>query len=134
MLAACFTDVPGSSAYFLRGYVTYSNTSKTELLGVEPSLITGKGAVSAEVAVAMADGCRTRAGADYALSITGIAGPDGGSPPAKPVGLVYIGLSHAGGTRADRFLFGEHLTRREIRDRSCKTALNLLRLELLSRE
>ena len=81
--------------------------------------------------MAMASGCRTAAGADFALSLTGIAGPTGGSPPDKPVGLVYIGLADANGTDVKRILCGEHLSRTDIRDRSAKAALNLLRLLLL---
>lgn len=130
MLAARFTDVSGSSAYFLRGFVTYSNHAKSELLGVPASLIEAEGAVSEAVARAMADGCRRVAQTDYALAITGVAGPTGGSVE-KPVGLVYIGLADASGVEIKRFLFGEWMTRDEIRDRSCKTALNWLRLRLL---
>ncbi len=141
LLAKRLTDVPGSSAYFLRGLVTYSNESKEQLLNVPRELIAEQGAVSEQVAKAMASGCRTSAGSDFALSVTGIAGPSGGSrptaggqPSAKPVGLVYFGMAYAGGVRAKRVLFGEHLTRGEIRDRACKTALNLLRLDLLAGE
>jgi nicotinamide-nucleotide amidase len=129
LLAKRLTDVPGSSAYFPRGYVSYSNTAKTELLGVAPELIQQWGAVSEEVARAMAVGCRRLAGADFALSITGVAGPTGGSPE-KPVGLVFVGLADAGGTDVKRVLLGSHLTRGEIRDRACKLALNMLRLKL----
>ncbi|MGB2986293.1 MAG: competence/damage-inducible protein A [Phycisphaerae bacterium] len=130
LLAKRLTDVPGSSAYFLRGYVTYSNEAKTELVNVASELIAVEGAVSEPVARAMASGCRTAAGSDFALSITGIAGPTGGSPPDKPVGLVYIGLADSDGVEVKRFLFGEHLARDEIRDRSCKMALNLLRIRI----
>lgn len=129
MLAARFTDVSGSSAYFLRGFVTYSNQAKSELLGVPASLIEAEGAVSEAVARAMADGCRRVAQTDFAIAITGVAGPTGGSAE-KPVGLVYIGLADASGVEIKRFLFGEWMTRDEIRDRSCKTALNWLRLRL----
>ncbi|MGD2111118.1 MAG: competence/damage-inducible protein A [Phycisphaerae bacterium] len=131
LLAMSLTDTPGSSAFFLRGYVAYSNESKEQLLNVPAPLIETCGAVSEEVAVAMASGCRTAAGADFALSVTGIAGPGGGQPPAKPVGLVWFGMAHAGGVDGKRVLFGEHLARAEIRDRACKTALNLLRLHLM---
>ena len=130
LLAKRLTDVPGSSGFFLRGAVTYSNESKTELLGVDASLIERCGAVSAEVVEAMAVGCRDRAGTDFALSITGIAGPTGGSPQ-KPVGLVYIGLADADGCQARRFALGQHLGRVSIRERTCSTALNLLRRQLL---
>lgn len=134
LLAARLTDISGSSAYFLRGYVTYADAAKVELVGVPAELISRHGAVSEAVAEAMALGCRRAAGSDYALSITGIAGPTGGSPPEKPVGLVYIGLAHLAEVESLRVLCGEHLTRDEIRDRSCKTALNLLRLCLLGVE
>jgi len=131
LLAALITDIPGSSDYFLQGYVTYSNESKHQLLNVPEELITGHGAVSEEVARSMAIGCRDAAGADFALATTGIAGPGGGHPPDKPVGLVYIGLAEAAGVTVKRILVGEHLNRTQIRDRSCKVALNLLRLNLL---
>jgi nicotinamide-nucleotide amidase len=129
LLAERLTEIPGSSAYFLQGFVTYSDAAKLKELGVEGELIRRHGAVSEQVAAAMATGCRTVAGSDFALSITGIAGPSGGSPE-KPVGLVYIGLADAGGVEVKRFTFGDHLSRREIRDRSAKAALNMLRLRL----
>lgn len=132
LLANWLTDIPGSSAYFLRGYVTYSNESKSELLGVPRALLESAGAVSAEVAEAMAAGCRAAAAADRALAITGIAGPGGGSAD-KPVGLVYVALADPNSVQARRLLLGMHLTRAEIRDRACKSALNLLRLHLLER-
>ncbi len=125
------TDTPGSSAYLLRGYVTYANESKTELLGVPAEMIQAYGAVSEAVAGAMASGCRTAAGADLALSITGIAGPTGGDPPDKPVGLVYLGLADADHVDVRRVLLGEHLDRHEARERAASAALNLLRLFLV---
>lgn len=131
LLAACLTEVPGCGDYFLGGYVAYANKQKTEALGVEASLLQEHGAVSEPVAAVMARACCERAGSDFALSITGIAGPEGGSPE-KPVGLVFIALADAAGVKVRRFLFGDYLSRREIRDRSCKTAMNLLRLRLLS--
>ncbi len=130
-LAKRLTDVPGSSAYFLRGYIAYADQAKTDLLGVPQELIKAGGAVSAPVARAMVIGCRDAAGADLALSITGIAGPGGASPPEKPVGLVFIGLADSAGVQVKRILFGEHLRRDQIRDRSCKTALNMLRLRII---
>src|SRR5215467_1603614 len=87
MVAAALTDIAGSSAAFERGFVTYSNAAKTEQLGVDAALIASKGAVSAEVAAAMAEGALKHAQAAVAVSVTGIAGPDGGSAD-KPVGLV----------------------------------------------
>ncbi len=131
LLAKQLTDVPGSSAYFLRGYVTYSNEAKTALLDVPAALIEAKGAVSEAVARAMAGGCRTAAGTDLALSITGIAGPTGGTPPDKPIGLVYVGLADSERVETKRLLLGDYLTRSEIRERACKAALNLVRLRLL---
>ena len=130
LLAKRLTDISGSSAFVLRGYVSYSNESKTELLGVGEELLAAHGAVSEEVARAMATGCRARSGADLAVSTTGIAGPTGGSAD-KPVGLVYIGLADAGGVEVRRCRFGSYLPRSAIRDRTCKTALNLIRLRLL---
>ena len=92
MIAAALTDIAGSSAVFTHGFVTYSNEAKSEMLGVPEGLINAVGAVSEAVARRMAMGARLRAGADFALSVTGIAGPDGGSP-AKPTGTVWFGLA-----------------------------------------
>jgi nicotinamide-nucleotide amidase len=130
LVAKRLTDIPGSSAYFLQGFVTYSNQAKTDRLGVPAEMIEREGAVSEAVARAMAEGCRNVTGADIAISVTGIAGPSGGTAE-KPVGLAYIGLADDRGVTIKRFLFGEQLPRREIRDRTAKTALNLLRLYLL---
>jgi len=91
-IASRLTALPGSSRYFESGCVTYSNASKTRLLGVPADLIEEKGAVSREVAFAMAEGIRRREGVEYALAVTGIAGP-GGDSVTKPIGLVYIALS-----------------------------------------
>lgn len=132
LLAKRLTDVPGSSAYFLCGYVTYANTAKTDLLEVSPQLLASHGAVSEPVAQSMASGCRMAAGSDIALSLTGIAGPAGGGSPAKPVGLVYAGMADEAGVEAMALRLGEHLPRGEIRERACSAALNLLRLRLLS--
>ena len=131
LLAKCFTDVPGSSAYFLRGYVTYSNHAKVDLLDVPTALLECEGAVSEAVAAAMAQGCRMRAGVDFALATTGIAGPDGGRPPEKPVGLVYVALAAADGVEVERLNLGDYFSRVEIRDRAAKVARNMLRLRLL---
>ncbi len=129
LLAKHLTDVPGSSAYLLGGLVTYSNRGKSDLLGVDPLLIERHGAVSEEVARQMAAGCRERTGADFVLSTTGIAGPGGGTPE-KPVGLVYIALARDGGAEVKRYLLGSQLPRSSIRERTCATALNMLRLRL----
>jgi nicotinamide-nucleotide amidase len=95
LLAAACTDVAGSSAWFERGFVTYSNAAKTELLGVPAELIAAQGAVSEAVVRAMASGAAQRAGVPVAVASTGIAGPGGGSA-AKPVGTVWLGWSVAG--------------------------------------
>jgi PncC family amidohydrolase len=92
LVAAAITAVPGSSGYFLGGVVSYSNPSKVSLLGVPEPTIEAHGAVSAQVARAMAAGCRERFGSDLAVAVTGIAGPDGGTP-SKPIGLTYVGLA-----------------------------------------
>ncbi len=96
LVAACLTEIAGSSDVLERGFVTYSNAAKSELLGVPAALIAGKGAVSAEVAEAMAAGALAQAHADVAVSVTGIAGPDGATA-TKPVGLVYLGGCRIGG-------------------------------------
>lgn len=88
-LAAAITDLPGVSRVFDRGFVTYSNDAKIELLGVPRAVLEAQGAVSAETAAAMVEGALAHSHAEVAISITGIAGPDGGTP-AKPVGLVYV--------------------------------------------
>jgi nicotinamide-nucleotide amidase len=92
LVAAAITDIAGSSGYFAGGVVSYANEAKRDLLGVDPAVLDAHGAVSAQVARAMAVGARGRFGATIAASVTGIAGPDGGSP-AKPVGLTYIAVA-----------------------------------------
>lgn len=131
LLAKRLTDLPGSSEFFVQGCVTYANRAKTDLLGVTEELIERNGAVSEPVVEAMAIGCRERARTDHAIAISGIAGPGGGNSPDKPVGLVVIGLASVSGTTVRAFRLGSHLSRAEIRDRSCKIALNLLRVRLL---
>lgn len=129
-LGAAITRVPGSSRYFQGGVVAYSNRAKEELLGVDGGLLREHGAVSAEVAVAMARGARKAFAADIAVSTTGIAGPTGATPE-KPVGLVYIGIDDGGGPVAVERRFG---TDRSVNvRRTVNTALNLLRLRLLGR-
>jgi len=128
LIAQRLTDVPGSSKYFSEGIVAYSNESKKRTLGVEPILLLEYGAVSAEVAEAMAEGVRERAGADFGLSVTGIAGPDGGSEE-KPVGLVYIALADDVQTEHRKLkLPGD---RQLIRWRASQAALDLLRRRLI---
>ena len=130
LIAQRLTDVSGSSAYLIQGFVTYSNASKQRLLEIPQEWIDRHGAVSEQVAEAMAANCRRLSGTDYALSATGIAGPTGSSPE-KPVGLVYIALATARGTTVKELRLGESLARGEVRDRAAKAALNLLRLELI---
>jgi nicotinamide-nucleotide amidase len=128
LIADRITNVPGSSNYFERGIVSYSNESKVADLGVPLALIYHHGAVSREVAEAMAFGIRVKANADIGLSTTGIAGPTGGSAE-KPVGLVWIGYSDRHGTLALRFNFGDD--RRRVKERASQAALELLRRKLL---
>lgn len=123
LLAKKLTDTPGSSAWFERGWVTYSNEAKNELLGVPMELIKDHGAVSAEVAEAMAEGALRASRANIAVSITGVAGPDGGTAE-KPVGLVYIGIADARGVEHHRFIFDKD--RGVNRTRSVASALMLL--------
>jgi len=127
LLGGAVTSVPGSSAAFLGGFIVYANAMKVAELGLDPAMLEREGAVSEPVARAMAEGARTRAGADWALSVTGIAGPDGGSE-SKPVGLVWIAAASASGTRARRLLLGGD--RAAIRARSVSAALELLRRAL----
>jgi nicotinamide-nucleotide amidase len=103
-LASLLTEIPGASSFFLLGAVTYGNDAKHDLASVDAALIAAKGAVSEEVARAMAEGIRSRAGASIGVGITGIAGPTGGSPE-KPLGLVYLALSGAAGSRVRRAVF-----------------------------
>jgi PncC family amidohydrolase len=104
LVAAAITEVPGSSGYFLGGVVSYADSAKEALLGVPDGVLAAHGAVSAQAAVAMAAGARARFGAAVAVSITGVAGPDGGSD-SKPVGLTYVGIADAAGTDVRRFTF-----------------------------
>lgn len=128
LLAQRLTDVPGSSKYFIEGVVAYANDAKTRTLGVEPVLLLEHGAVSAPVAEAMAEGIRKRAGTDFGLSITGIAGPDGGTEE-KPVGTVFIALASEVQTEHRRLnLPGD---RHLIRWRASQAGLDLLRRRLL---
>lgn len=133
LLGATITEVPGSSAYYVGGFVTYSNEQKIAAVGVDAERIAAHGAVSGPVAEAMAAGCRKKTGSDYALSITGVAGPTGGTNE-KPVGLVYIGLADCDGAQHRRVMYSDRMSRTAIRDRSTKYALNWLRLRLMSRD
>ncbi|MCI0706012.1 MAG: competence/damage-inducible protein A [Ignavibacteriae bacterium] len=128
LIADRITDVPGSSSYFERGIVTYSNESKLAELSVPLSFIQQHGAVSREVAEAMALGVRTKSNVDIGISTTGIAGPTGGTPE-KPVGLVWIGYSDRHETLALKFTFVND--RRRVKERTAQAALDLLRRKLL---
>jgi nicotinamide-nucleotide amidase len=124
LLAATLTAVPGSSDVFDRGFVTYSDEAKRDMLGVSPALIDRHGAVSEELARAMVDAALDRSQADLAVSITGIAGPDGGSAE-KPVGLVHFAARQRDGeTVHERVLFGD-VGRGEVRRLSVAQALAL---------
>jgi len=123
-------SIPGSSRYFLEGAVTYSNDAKCRQLGVEAALLAEKGAVSGEVASAMAKGVRQAAGSDLGLAVTGIAGPDGGTDD-KPVGTVFISLAAPDGCWTKRFQFSG--SRDEIRIITAWTALDWLRRYLVQR-
>ncbi len=124
MIAAALTDIGGSSDVFERGFVTYSNEAKTELIGVPADLIAKFGAVSEQVGREMAAGAVRHSHADVAVAVTGIAGPGGGSAE-KPVGLVYLGLSRRNGeTRCERRVFPG--SRADIRRATVARALELL--------
>ncbi len=124
------TQVPGISKHYRGGVVAYSNEAKASLLGVPGELFESVGAVSPEVATAMAEGAAARLQADIGIGVTGIAGP-GGAAPGKPVGLVHIAVARPGGTRHREFRFpGERVV---VKDRAAKSALNMVRLELQER-
>lgn len=125
LIASRLAEIPGISASLLECVVAYSNEAKIRRLGVDPELLQTYGAVSPEVAAAMADGVRKTAGADLGLSVTGIAGPAGGSDE-KPVGLVFLGLADANTVRTEKLRL--HGDRNQVRDRAATSALNLLRL------
>ena len=130
LLAGLLTEIPGSSDVFERGFVTYSDEAKREELGVPRKLLDRYGAVSAPVALAMAEGTLSRTPADLAVSITGIAGPDGGSRE-KPVGLVYLAVAakDRGPMQSRLELAGQ--SRNAIREASVAEALRLLRAQAL---
>ena len=130
-LGRLLTATPGSSRYFWGGIISYDNRVKQSVLGVAEQDLVEKGAVSSEVAIAMAKGVRQRLGTDWGVSITGIAGPGGGSAE-KPVGLVFIGIANQDESWSDKFLFGEDWSRDLIRNRSALSALNLIRLTLMN--
>ena len=129
MVAAALTDVPGSSAVFTHGVVTYSNAAKAQLLGVSEALFETVGAVSEEVAGEMATGALARAGADIALSVTGIAGPGGSD--YKPEGRVCFGLASGGGVHTETVEFGA-LGRARVRSAATRHGLDLIAAALQS--
>ncbi len=124
LIAAMLTAIPGSSDVFERGFVTYSNEAKSEMLGVPATLIAAHGAVSAEVAQAMAEGALAHSHADVAVAVTGVAGPGGGTD-AKPVGLVHIAAARRGEARLHEELRFGDLGRDEVREASVRRALTL---------
>jgi nicotinamide-nucleotide amidase len=127
LVAAALTAIAGASDVVERGFVTYSNAAKMELLGVPAETIAGHGGVSAETAAAMAQGAVARAGVDLAVSITGIAGPGGGTPQ-KPVSLVYLGIARKdGAARVETRVFPGDRT--EIRQAALVEALEMLAAE-----
>jgi nicotinamide-nucleotide amidase len=131
LLVGLLTEIPGASAVVERGLITYSNTAKCALLGVEARLIEDAGAVSGEVARAMAEGALAHAPVDMAIAVTGIAGPDGGSA-AKPVGLVYLAVARKGlETLVRECRFGS-IGRSEIRLTAVREAVALARAALSS--
>ena len=126
LIAALLTETAGSSDIFERGFVTYSNAAKTEMLGIDPMLISAHGAVSEPVARAMAEGALTHSAADISVAVTGIAGPGGGSAE-KPVGLVHIAAARRGApTQHRRCEFGDR-GRGQIREASVAVAFELVR-------
>jgi PncC family amidohydrolase len=104
LVAHLLTEVPGSSAYLAGGFVTYANAAKIALVDVPATVLSAHGAVSAQVAVAMAEGARRRLGVDLAVAVTGVAGPDGGTD-AKPVGLTYVAIADRDGDAVQRYLW-----------------------------
>ena len=130
LVAKYLTDAPGSSAYVVGGWVTYSNEMKTSQLGVEPRLIALHGAVSEPVAISMAEGAKARSGATFAVAITGIAGP-GGATETKPVGLVHFAVASPHGTTTLRYVFPGD--REMVRDRAAKMVLTLIRFAVNGR-
>lgn len=125
LVAARITAAPGASSVFLGGVVSYANAVKHDLLGVPQDLMERMGAVSPECARAMAAGVRARMQADLAVSVTGVAGPDGGTPQ-KPVGLVYLGLATAAGVQVECCRFDGD--REAVREQAVMRALELLAL------
>lgn len=131
LVAAKVTSIPGSSLYFKQGVVAYANEAKMQYLGVKKETLEKHGAVSEETAREMAQGMKRASGADYAISLTGIAGPSGGSAE-KPVGLVFIGISGPDSDEVFRYRFPGNRT--DVRERASNHALDLLRRRLMKRK
>lgn len=127
-IAAWLADIPGSSSYLMEGVVVYSNQAKTRLCGVPPEMLKEYGAVSSQVAIALSEGILSRAKTDWAISVTGVAGPGGGSI-YKPVGTVHISCSSKHGTKERRLLFSGN--RQEVRAQTATQALVLLLEKIL---
>jgi nicotinamide-nucleotide amidase len=126
LIAGVLTEIPGSSDVVERGFVTYSNAAKSQMLGVSERLLAEHGAVSREVALAMAEGALAHSGADVSVAVTGVAGPGGGSA-LKPVGLVHFAAARRGGpTLHEEFRFGD-IGRSQIRLKSVEAGLVLIR-------
>ena len=130
LIAAACTSIAGSSDWFERGIISYSNEAKTELLGVPSTLIASHGAVSAEVAIAMAEGALVHSSADLAVAVTGIAGPSGGTP-AKPVGTVWLALARRG-MQAQASLLQLQGSRSDVREQTVDRALQAVLASLKS--
>lgn len=132
MLSSTLTSIAGSSKFFDRGFITYSNLAKQKMLGVDADILKKFGAVSEETARQMAIGCLEKSAADLAISITGIAGPDGGTPQ-KPVGLVCFGLAISSNSRYDAESYSFHFTgdRTAIREKATLKALELIQKFIL---
>ncbi|MCR9073008.1 MAG: CinA family protein [Alphaproteobacteria bacterium] len=128
LIAGCLTEIAGSSAVVDRGFVTYSNEAKIEMLGVPAETIAAVGAVSEEVARAMAEGALTRSAADLTVAVTGVAGPGGGSAE-KPVGLVHFGCALRDGKTVHRKVIFDG-DRSDVRRETVRTALEMLRERL----
>ena len=128
LLSCRLTNIPGSSAYFERGFITYTNLSKTQMLGVPEDVIDEDGAVSYQTAVEMAKGVLNNSTADIALAVTGIAGPSGGTEQ-KPVGTVFIAFVSKDEVNCQRFHFTGN--RLEIKEQTCNAALELLKEHIM---
>ena len=124
LISSAITNESGSSAYFDRGFVTYSNEAKMEMLGVSHETLSQFGAVSEQTAIEMVQGALKNSNADIAVSVTGIAGPTGGTPE-KPVGLVYIGCATADNASAKAYNFND-MSREEVRENTVSEALKIL--------